>query len=33
MSEIFHRKALIQLEDSDDRVGIVNNLVASPVDK
>ncbi|CAD8152892.1 unnamed protein product [Paramecium pentaurelia] len=33
MSEIFHRKALIQLEDSDERVGIVNNLVPSPVDK
>ncbi|CAK66018.1 unnamed protein product (macronuclear) [Paramecium tetraurelia] len=33
MSEIFHRKALIQLEDAGDRVGIVNNLVASPVDK
>ncbi|CAD8063565.1 unnamed protein product [Paramecium sonneborni] len=33
MSEIFHRKALIQLEESDDRVGIVNNLVPSPVDK
>ncbi|CAD8155036.1 unnamed protein product [Paramecium octaurelia] len=33
MSEIFHRKALIQLEDSDERIGIVNNLVPSPVDK
>ncbi|CAK75654.1 unnamed protein product (macronuclear) [Paramecium tetraurelia] len=33
MSEIFHRKALIQLENSDERIGIVNNLVASPVDK
>lgn len=33
MSEIFHRKALVELEDSDERVGIVNNLVPSPLDK
>lgn len=33
MSEVFHRKALVQLEDSDERVGIVNNIVPSPVDK
>lgn len=33
MSEVFHRKALVELGDSEERVGIVNNIVPSPIDK
>ena len=34
MSEVFTRKALVALAaDTDDRVGIVSNIVASSVDK
>ena len=34
MSEVFTRKAVVALAaDTDDRVGIVSNIVASSVDK
>lgn len=32
MSELFQRKALMELETSDEKVGIVNNIIVSPVD-
>ena len=31
MAELFLRKALIELNNSDERVGIVSNIVPSPV--